>query len=261
MTTHVLDAVRAGLAQFGWVPLDLSDGCTIEVTADAVKVECVRHSTTPVEAQQVADELGACLLTPLLADLLWLRADVRLHPHPQPVAQGPWTCPDCLVKHAGPWARCQPCGEIEHSRAIDEELAGRVGLVANVGKPWILSQSCFVVRCSKCGHQESSLEGRCGKCGWATKSLGMIGQPYGWYTHAGGVMAASTRTLSVIQGCRPAGRGAPHDGKQLDYAEPVKLWRWPGHDPAELVCHPDRWILVSHEGPLPAARLPGVPLP
>lgn len=244
----ILAEVRAGSYSCTWLPLELSRGITIEVMADALMVHAYRPSTTPACAQLIADELGACLLTPWLADLLWCRADVRIAPQTQPVRLDghghampePHRCPGCDALDHGPWELCQACGEREHSLAIDEAIADELHgaplaeamVIGNTGKPWVLSKSCFA-------------------------KPGMIGQPYGWHVRAGHSHAV-TPGLSVVQPCRHGGLPAPHGALQLDYSEPVRLWRWPWGDVRELVCG-SRHKLVSHEGPLPDWRLPGVP--
>lgn len=233
----ILEQIRAGFCELDWAPLWLTDDITIEITAKALRVDGCYPSTTPVGAQLIADELGACLWTPALADLVWQIADVRLAPHTQPVrldAQGqalpePHHCPDCGRLDRGPWALCQACGEREHSRCVDDELGTRGDpgkIVANIGKPWVICQSVF-------------------------RRPGRVGQPYGWHLQSGGCKAV-TPGLHVIQ---PVYQVAGHDGQQLDYAEPWRGWRWPGHEPAELLCGP-QWKHICHDGPLPAARLP-----
>lgn len=243
----IIDAVRAGAYRVEWHAIDLAPDVRIEVVADALVVDwaardinMLRPSTTPVAAQQIADLLGACLLTPLLADKVWRFSRLRLRPQTQPIVPGPWVCPDCGASHSGPWARCQPCGEREHSRAIDAEIAltlkligpsNTTELVGNTGKPWALSKSC-----------------------WAQP--GQIGAPYGWFS--AGARGVSVTGLPLIQSCRPAGLPAPHSGDQLDYAEPLRLWRGVTHTAHDLLTGPLH-ALVSHEGALPDSRLPGVP--
>ena len=254
----IVDAIAAGRYYVQWVPLDLGEGVAIEVMADALMVACpgssdphgYRPSTTPVAAQLIADLLGACLLTPKLSDLIWLKADLRIPPQTQSVrldAHGhalpePHKCPSCDALDHGPWELCQACGEREHSVLVDEAIVNALGrkdmpetmLVADTGKPWCLCKSCFA-------------------------QPGMIGSPYGWHVASGGC-AAVTPGLRVIQPCRGAGQPAPHNYAMIDYAEFIRMWRWPGYEPGELLCGA-KAHLVSHEGPLPIARLPGVTQP
>lgn len=242
----ILAAVRAGRYDpISWRRIVLGADVEIDVMADALRVDGVCLSTTPIAAQLIADELGGTLLTPLLADLIWERADVRLHPKTQRLRTHAAPCPDCGCSHPGPWARCQPCGELERSRAEDEELAAAGDiLVAGRGKPWVLR-----------------------RCMWAHPEL--IGQPYGWHVSPGEcvgeqgcyswrgvpVVPGVTKGAWVIQGL---GAAVPHNGAQLDYAEPVRLWRGASAPDAELLRGSETARYVSHEGPLPDSRLPGV---
>ena len=226
------------LARLDWHRLDLGP-LVVEVTADALVLDGTRPSFTPVDAQRIADHYGAALLTPKLADEVWLRADARLTPHTQPIV-GAGKCPACGVHHAGPWALCTACGMVEHSRAVDDELAGlavasklpqdRPALLGTVGKPWALAASCFV-------------------------RPGRIGAPYGWHVEHG-PFASVTGCCHVLQPCSPV---APHDGSQLDYAEPWRGWRPVGRSFADVWADPNLLAAVCHDRP-PSWRLPGVAL-
>lgn len=118
---EIIDAVRAGRAEFAWVEL-LED---VEVTADAVRIDGVRVTVTADTAQRCADLLGASLTTPKLEDEIYARARVRIPAFPRPGG------PD------GSWSQT-----VEHSRQIDDAIAragGKPGeLVATVGKSWVL---------------------------------------------------------------------------------------------------------------------------
>ena len=112
-TSPLLDALRAG-ATVEWVPLRLEDGSTIEVMSEPLRAaDGVAYSCTPVEAQQCADLLDAVLLTPKIADLMWLVADVRLTPHTQPTGHSSHVCPGCGQHDPGPWELCWRCGSTE----------------------------------------------------------------------------------------------------------------------------------------------------
>lgn len=110
-------AVRAGHAEYDWVPLDV-DRLRLWVFADALKVDGVRVSVTAQEAQQVADLVGGVLPTPRIEDLIWQRAAVRIPPFPGDVTRRT---------------------AAQHSADIDRAIAGRPGMVATVGKSWCLS--------------------------------------------------------------------------------------------------------------------------
>lgn len=257
-------AIRSGSAAYDWHQLELG-GITVEVLAQPLIVDGVRPSCTPVEAQQAVDALGelggepCALLTPKLADIIWHRADLRVLPRTQP-ALG-WRrhpCPRCGAQAIGPWELCSWCGAAERSRAEDaampgyadlRRLLGRPPLVGGLGKPWALCASVF-------------------------RRPHLIGQPYGWHV-PDEIVRVSSRTgrhewagvpvhrsatgaAWVIQ---PVSSGpAPHLGDQDDYAEPLRAWRAPGVGVERALREPELAQLVSHEGPLPGHRLPGVPL-
>ena len=249
-TSPLLDALRAG-ATVEWVPLRLEDGSTIEVMSEPLRAaDGVAYSCTPVEAQQCADLLDAVLLTPKIADLMWLVADVRLTPHTQPTGHSSHVCPGCGQHDPGPWELCWRCGSTERTDSEDRERVdklrklgplNRSALVAAWGKPWALSKGCFTVP-------------------------GFIGQPYGYFVDAGEVVGGHWRGIPVwpsvtgmahvIQPCSSV--HAPHGATQLDFAEPVVLWR--SERALELLTGPDHQ-LISHEGVLAGMRLPGVPHP
>lgn len=112
-----VQAARDGQLEFSW--RRLSSG--VEVTAEPVRLDGVIACVTAREAQQVADVLGVELTTPELEDAIWLEADVRLDPMPQPNRGDDW----------------EQIGE--QSKRIDRVLAERAGsgvLVAGTGKVW-----------------------------------------------------------------------------------------------------------------------------
>ncbi len=124
---EILAAVRAGGHDpIVWAPIRAEhDGHVAEFTvmADALRIGGVRVAVSAATEQRIADALDASLLTERLADLIWQQADVRIEPQ-------------LTRDYAGmvDWAR----GVVEHSKRCDVALAGRGGLVANVGKHWIL---------------------------------------------------------------------------------------------------------------------------
>lgn len=126
----ILDLVRQGCFVHRWAPLPLTvNGRLVElaVSEDALMLgdvtNAVRVNVNATTAQLIADELGALLLTPLVADRIRAAAAIALPPAPQfPDARMAWT-------HR----------MVEHSRAVDALKAGRQGLSASVGKDWVLT--------------------------------------------------------------------------------------------------------------------------
>jgi len=95
----------------------------IQVTKDALTILGVRFDVTAEGAQRIADELHAILPTPRVLQLIWEQADVRLTPCTLPADQD-----------MGSTVRM-----IEHSKCVDQRIAGRKGLIVNVGKHWVLT--------------------------------------------------------------------------------------------------------------------------
>ncbi len=246
----LLAAVRAGDVVFEWERIRLSDRLEVEVTRDAPKWQLgdklVRLGVSAYIQQQIADSLGAVLLTPLLCDIRAREARTAgglVGPFPQA------GCPTTTRAY------------VQHSGEIDEALpAGHAGMVAG-WKDWCLTLDSWR------------------KPGMATN--------YGFPVPAGEVRSGRWRGIPVrrsVSGdpqwliqldheAHGAGRNTDDDpepeiGGHGDYSQLVALGRraWvDGHDaPLGAVymgLHgSDLARLVSHEGALPADRLPGVPL-
>jgi hypothetical protein len=95
----------------------------IQVTKDALTVLGVRIDVTADGAQRIADDLHAILPTPRILQLIWEQADVRLEP--------------CTLPADAKMATTARM--IQHSKCVDDRIAGRKGLVANEGKHWVLT--------------------------------------------------------------------------------------------------------------------------
>jgi len=101
---------------------------TLNVTADAIYAEMVDGSRfrpmCSARLLQLAADLTGCVLpTELVSDLIWDQATVRLSPHFFPPGA------EMVTK-----AR-----SVAYNAAVEKERAGRTGLLANVGKLWVLS--------------------------------------------------------------------------------------------------------------------------
>ena len=97
------------------------------VAADALRVghaeDAIRVNATAETTQHIADHLGTVLPTSRICDLVWQHAHVRLTPSTQ--------VPDAQMANTDRMVR--------HSREVDAKRRGRCGLIANVGKHWVLS--------------------------------------------------------------------------------------------------------------------------
>ena len=99
---------------------------TIFVSGDALRIgnasDSIRVNVTAETAQRIADQLGTLLPTGHICDLVWQQAGVRVSPCLQ--------TPDAHMADTDRMVR--------HSREVDAKVAGRSGLIENVGKHWVL---------------------------------------------------------------------------------------------------------------------------
>ena len=183
---------------------------TARVMSDALKLKGIRLTAAAETAQRVADALGCVMLTTRIADALWAQADVRVAP-----CIGAPKNEESMTK----WM-------VIHSRQIDARVRGRVGLVANVGKHWVITPR-FV-----------ELPGRAACYGWFDREApnGVLWQP-----------------LEL-----------KHTPMYQDYSFTVRLVRRDcvvdgvERDLREVLCAEGVSKLVSNEGPFKTSRLPGV---
>lgn len=222
---RILAAVKAGRYEHSWCPLELSDGqgtLRLMVSCDALKVDGVRVNVDARTQQLIADHIGAVLLTPKLADEIYARAK-KLAPKPQPITSSTQAM-------------------IDHSARVDAEVT-RVGggLVADVGKDWVLAKSIFS----------------------QTARAARKAANYGWHVPTQQYQGLRAER-SVTGGFVIQGVGTAHDSSHSDYSQVARFVRrvglfgelpvdlslvYTGRDPGTA--------LVSHEGPLPDWRQPG----
>lgn len=121
----ILLAVERGQARFAWVPLTIREGghvLVVQIMPDALRIDGVRVNVSAQLEQRIADRLGASLLTPKLADRLYLARACTILPQPGPVTSSTQ-------------------GMIDRSLAVDAAIraAGcRGGIIQTVGKHWVL---------------------------------------------------------------------------------------------------------------------------
>jgi hypothetical protein len=131
---YVLEAVIAGHhLPIRWCPLSTAKGQhsgTVWVAEDALRIgepgDCVRITVSHRLAQLIVDHFDARLPTSRISDLAWEQATVRL-----PDLVRPWWADGTMSTNAR---------MVEQDRAIETLIASRPGLVADVGKDWILSR-------------------------------------------------------------------------------------------------------------------------
>ncbi|WP_437774294.1 hypothetical protein [Sorangium sp. So ce1097] len=221
----VLEAVQGGLlAPICWVPVHSQHGehrATFLVSADALRIgdaqDSVRINASARTTQRIADLLGCVMLTTRLCDLVWQQASVRI--------------PPCIG--APDPAMASTSRMLEHHRRVEERVAGRAGLIENVGKHWVLT---------------NRLAGRRDRAA-----------NYGWYDPKAAHRYGQHALWQPL--------GLAHDMDHVDYSQVVRLVRRQctvddaERDLLDVMTDPALAGLVSSEGPLRVLRQPGVPEP
>jgi len=219
----ILEAIFGGdVATVEWAELvseHNGHNATLFVTTDALRVgddeDSLRVTVSPRSAQRIADKFGCMLLTPHICDLVWEQAAVRLTPSIQK--------PDALM---GNTSRM-----VLHNKTIEGKLAGRKGLIENVGKHWVLTNRLT----SKPGSAAN----------------------YGWFDDAAPGQSGKHKLWQTL--------GLAHNLEHVDYSQVIRLvMRWclvdgEARDLFDIVRDEKLAGLVSSEGPLTVCRLPGVP--
>jgi peptidoglycan hydrolase-like protein with peptidoglycan-binding domain/N-acetyl-anhydromuramyl-L-alanine amidase AmpD len=221
----LLEQVRAGNIQHNWATITAESGghrIELDVSEDALRVgapqDAVRITVNASTAQRIADQLDGMLLTPRMADLIRQQADIVVEPAVQ-----------AANATMGTTSRM-----VAHSRAVDQRVAGRAGLVANAGKDWVLT---------------NELSGRPDRAA-----------NYGWFVERSSYRA----TLPGLDVLQPL--GLAHNRFHVDYSQTVRLvrkvCRIDGVERATADVLSDAALarLVCHEGVLRVLRMPAVAL-
>lgn len=222
----ILDAVRQGFSTtIDWIEVPAKTEkhtAAVFVSADALRIgdtATVRVSTNAETAQRIADHLGCFLLTPRVLDLVSVAAKIRI----PPATQTSWK--DGTMAFTSRM--------LEHHLAVEKSVAGREGLIDNVGKIWAITGKVLV------------------KVGLAAN--------YGWYVSGGGLRAASAWARPVLQSV-----GYAHNTQHVDYSQTIRLMkRTMVVDGEEInvtdcLSNPELAVLISHEGVLSGMRYPGI---
>lgn len=229
-------AIRTLIAQGNyevtWATVTASHGghtAEFQVFADALKIEGVRINVSAETEQIIADTIGCMMLTPRLADLVWLQRAVTLPPFPRPIT-------------------ASTAAMIEHSQKIDAalvKLGNPSGLIATVGKHWCIDNDL------------QTHPGKAENYGWHVAAP-MPGIPM----EVTASQDANGHYMQIIQG-----RGWAHDMHHVDYSQTCVLvakgCKVDGQDMtlADLLKDPSLAPLASHQGVLHVLRQPGVPEP
>jgi hypothetical protein len=225
----ILAQVQAGNFDARWGELaTVASGHTavFTVLADALKVNQVRVNLTAIGQQHVADAMGAMLLTPRLADLIWYQRQVSLPPFTMSATQH-----DLMVMATVERMKL-------HSQKIDDALAALptppTGLICTVGKHWVIDDALL------------QHPGKAENYGWQNTSNGPACVTHG------------TQVCHVIQD-----PGWAHAPSHTDYSQTCVLVSRQcvvdGHpaDLMDVLQDPVLSRLASHTGAMRVLRQPG----
>lgn len=232
----IRDLVRQGKAEIYWAPVTSDYNghhAEFQVFADALKLGGVRVNVSAETEQILADMLNCMLLTPKLADLIWLQRDITLPPFPRQITSS-------------------TAAMVEHSAKIEAAVLGNsnpYGLVCTVGKHWVIDNAL-----GTSPHKAMNY-------GWH-----FAGSNYQGLT--GEVCATLTKDPTTRQYLRLIqGRGTAHDMHHVDYSQTCVLVSKDcvvdGNQMTmpELLKDPNLANLASHQGVMKILRQPGVPEP
>lgn len=221
-------AKKGGMVDWGFQEVvikrgDLTGKLRIQrdVFAIGTPEDFVRLPLGPERAQEVANEFGWMLETPLVSYLAWRSASIKLPRHPMTPNRGA-----SLDQIA------------EHSRVVDNQIAGRHGLVA--------------------GHKKSVVVGNLYKPG---KVL-----IFGWYKPEPDVFDDKSPLTNPDRQPRQPYSNI-HANAYLDYSHGIRFvagtMEVNGQELllSDVMTHPQLSALVSHEGPLRMTRYPATNRP
>lgn len=211
----------------------------VEVMSDALMIgepdDFLRINATMNGEQRIADLLLMSMMTSKIADLVYFGAKIRIEPCTQtPDAKMAYT--SRMVKHsdAVTSAIMQATSAWPGSPSIQEIADGSIGLVADVGKDWILSNKLY------------GKESLAANYGWHTKRKTTPNGPFPCM--GGGSIWQNT--------------GTAHNTKHVDYSQVVRLMSTEmtvdGKTMSfkDVASDPELCNLVSYEGPLKVFRHP-----
>lgn len=227
----ILEQVKIGNFKAIWEPITYStSGHSIKmyVMGDALKIFDVRVNVTATLEQKLADIFDASLMTPQVADLVYVSASRRADPAPMPISST-----NVSMK--------------KHSQKIDSMLTNQPesGITATVGKHWVLDKQLEMRPNVACNY------------GW--HFTGPTFQGIKGYAVTSPINSYNSKKISVIQPNATA-----HNALHTDYSQICQLVSqtcWvDGVEKrfSDVLMDKELSVLVSHQGPLKAIRQPGV---
>ncbi len=233
----IFDQVWDGFSDFSFTEIRSTYNnhtAIFNVFADALRISGVRVSVSAETEQKIADITGCSLLTPKLADLIWMQRSIHIPPFPHAVdASSDMT--------SNQWS-------LDHSKHIDEEISksGSIGVISTVGKHWVIDNDL------------SKITNKAMNYGW--HFVGPNFQGIRGDVTASLLMDEKGTYTRLIQG-----RGTRHDMHHTDYSQTCVLVSRSclvdgvESDLFDILSNPELAPLASHQGMMSVFRQPGVP--
>jgi N-acetyl-anhydromuramyl-L-alanine amidase AmpD len=199
----------------------------IYVAQDALQLgkpdDRFRVNVTARTAQWICDDKSWILPTTSICDLIWRSSQIKLMPCIQPAD------PHERSRQLYSPSMSDTIAMLRHSQEVDARRASRCGLIANVGKNWVLSNVLIKARTQAANY------------GWYDPSAPHISASgiRMWQTLG---TAHSVLHTDYSQVLRPIRREMMLDGKMVDMLD--------------VLSHHELASLVSSEGPLRVLRVP-----
>jgi len=223
---QIFDAVKAGMARTEWVEMPVQVGdlkVTIPVMARTLRIgktNPVRVSVNYETAQQIADFLGAAMMTPHVADLTRVFSTNAL----EPVLKSNWV-------NDGTMANTNRM--VEYSQALDKLVSpDDKRLTSNEGKHWVVSARFW-------NDKDASKR-------WPPNKRSAN---YGWWSKS----APNKRPVGPVWQTT----GLAHNWEHVDYSQQVQLMSQfvtvEGQGKVhvgQILADPKLNVLLSDEGPL-----------
>lgn len=231
----ILGLVKAGTYEITWEKITAQHEAhrgEFWVLAQPLRIGGLVVNVSARTNQLIADYLGALLMTPKLADLMWAQRVVTLPPMPR-----------------GQKNMASTSEMIAHSEALDKALAAQGnpgGIVGTMGKLWVIDNALLKLKFAM-------------NYGW--HFVGKSFQGIKGEEAASRMVAPDGSIQRLIQG-----RGTRHDMEHTDYSQvcyvvaqdctvdgqPMLL--------SEVLLDPELAPLASHQGVVTCLRQPGVPV-
>lgn len=238
---YILNKIRSRDFDHIWAPIVSGYNghfATFYVSSDAIKIEGVRINVSAYLQQQIADILGASLLTAKIADLLHSQADIIIEPLTRPITSSTIAMIDQSEKIDTQLNKLYP----------NKDLSGK--LISSTGKHWILNNVLNPNKITACN--------------------------YGWFVNTSGTQWKGVPVYPCASLTKNPQTGAyyrliqqpstQHDFSHVDYSQIcillMNLCEVDGNQMllGDVLTNKELAPLASHEGIMNILRQPQVPI-